>query len=188
MGCKIRGIRTSTENITPADPDPSIRWVKIEWVDYGLEETQILDWLNYFGEQAGELTEDVYPNSDSDADPFGKGTYSFKMRLRTDIPQLLPMWGKRIRVYNRGIQKLCSNCFEPTQGATASQRRSRGPDTCSTSWKDTVKFLVTFTGGGVRLLMTNLAQSSKTMRRMKYKNNHQPNNTREHSPKPPAQK
>ena len=66
-----------------------------------------------YGERAEELTEDIYPNSDSDADPLCMGTYSIKMRLRKDIPQLLPMWGKRIRVYHRGVQKLCNNCYGP---------------------------------------------------------------------------
>ena len=111
LGCKIRGIRSGSETTNQPDPDPNIRWVKVEWVNYTLEKTDILDWLNYFGEQAGDLTEDVHQNSDSDADPFGMGTYSIKMRLRQDIPQLLPMWGKRVRIYHRGIQKLCSNCF-----------------------------------------------------------------------------
>ena len=115
LNCKIRGIRTGNANINPEDPDPNIRWVKIEWVDYALEETEILDWLNHFGKQAGQLTEDVHPNSDSDADPVGNGTYSIKMQLRRDIPQLIPMWGKRVRIYHRGVQKLCSNCTPKTK-------------------------------------------------------------------------
>jgi hypothetical protein len=114
LGCKIRGLRAGNDGAgmnNEPDPDPSIRWVKIEWINYQLEEHQVLDWLNYFGEQAGQLSEDIHPNSDSDADPIGNGTFSIKMRLRTDIPQLLPMWGKRVRIYHRGVQKLCSNCF-----------------------------------------------------------------------------
>ena len=67
-----------------------------------------------FGEKAGELTEDVHlmpPNSDSEADVLCTGTYSIKMRLRTDMPQIILMCGKRIPIYHKGIQKLCSNCF-----------------------------------------------------------------------------
>ena len=115
LGCKIRGLRTGNQGANgqdnEADQDPSVRWVKIEWVDYAIEEKRILDWLDYFGEPAGELSEDIHPNSDSDADLIGNGTFSIKMRLKRDIPQLLPMWGKRIRIYHRGVQKLCSNCF-----------------------------------------------------------------------------
>ena len=100
LGCKIRGLRTGNQGANgqdnEADQDPNVRWVKIEWVDYTIEEKRILDWLDYFGEQAGELSEDIHPNSDSDADLIGNGTFSIKMRLKRDIPQLLPMWGKRI--------------------------------------------------------------------------------------------
>ena len=109
--CKIGGIRSSSHQVEESDPDPSVRWVKIEWTEYSLGENQILDWLELFGEKAGELTEDLQHYSDSDADPLGSGTYSIKMRLRKEIPQLLPMWGRRIRIYYRGVQKLCTNCF-----------------------------------------------------------------------------
>ena len=116
LACKIKGIRTpgNEGGFNEPDTDPNIRWVKIEWADYGLKEEQILAWLEIFGEKAGELTEDLHPmppNSDSESEPYCTGTYSIKMRLRTDMPQIIPMCGKRIRVYHKGIQKLCSNCF-----------------------------------------------------------------------------
>ena len=113
FGCKISGIRSAGEPFTQADSDPSIRWLKIEWAEYSVEKAQIVEWLAMYGEPVNELTEDVHPNSDSDADQFGTGTYSIKMRLTKEVPQLLPMWGKRIRVYYRGVQKLCPNCFGP---------------------------------------------------------------------------
>ena len=37
LGCKILGICTGTNKFMEADPDPNIRWAKIEWVDYGLQ-------------------------------------------------------------------------------------------------------------------------------------------------------
>jgi hypothetical protein len=33
------------------------------------------------------------------------------MKLERDMPQLIPMHGKRIRPYYRGIIKRCTNCF-----------------------------------------------------------------------------
>jgi hypothetical protein len=111
FGCKINGIRKTYDTITEADPDPNIRWVKIEWAEYSVQEKHILEWLEMYGEAASELSEDVHPNSDSDADPVGNGTFSIKMRLNKEIPQLLPMRGRRIRVYYRGVTKLCPNCF-----------------------------------------------------------------------------
>ena len=116
LACKIKGIRTpgNEGEFHEPDSDPNIRWVKIEWADYGLTEEQIVAWMEVFGEKAGELTEDLHPmppNSDSEAEAYCSGTYSIKMRLRTDMPQIIPMCGKRIRVYHKGIQKLCTNCF-----------------------------------------------------------------------------
>ena len=112
LSCKIKGIRTDTDFPQESnDDDPNVRWVKVEWCDWSVEEADILAWLELFGTPIGLLTEDLYPDTDSDTDPTGAGTYSIKMKLHSNIPQLLPMWGKRIRVYHRGIQKLCTNCF-----------------------------------------------------------------------------
>ena len=110
IDCKIRGIRASGQTLPP-DADPSTRWVKVEWSEYSLRKDQMMAWLELYGEKAGELSEDVHPDSDSDVAPIGSGTYSVKMKLKKDIPQMLPMFGKRIRVYYRGVQKLCTKCF-----------------------------------------------------------------------------
>lgn len=42
---------------------------------------------------------------------FDFGTFSVKMKLHKDIPQFLPMHGKKIRIYYRNMTKLCTNCF-----------------------------------------------------------------------------
>ena len=55
------------------------------------------------------------------------------MRLKTDIPQIIPMCGKRIRVYHKGIQKLCTNCFG------AHQRRN-----CRSSKVPWIKYVLNF--------------------------------------------
>ena len=72
------------------------------------------------GHVVSEITEDrVNLDSESDSDEgevgegftVGTGTYSVKMRLYSDLPQFVPIHGKRIRLYYRGIRKLCTNCF-----------------------------------------------------------------------------
>ena len=126
LQCKIKGIRSNYDNQSEEqDSDPEVRWVKIEWCDYGVEEHEILAWLEQFGEVIGHLTEDTYPDSDSDGDPTGNGTYTVKMKLHSPIPQLLPMWGKRIRIYYRGVQKLCPRCFgnHPRKHCSSEKRR-----------------------------------------------------------------
>ena len=128
LQCKIKGIRSDYSDQmdrSDEDTDQNVRWVKIEWCDWAIEEHEILAWLEQFGETIGHITEDIYPDSDSDGDPTGNGTFTVKMKLHTPIPQLLPMWGKRIRIYYRGIQKLCSRCFgnHPRKNCRSAKRR-----------------------------------------------------------------
>ena len=79
-----------------------------------MEEQQIVTWLSHFGEVKSKISEDTHGgsgDSDDDLPPVGNGIYSVKMKLTSDMPQLIPMHGKRIRLYYRGITKRCTNCF-----------------------------------------------------------------------------
>ena len=44
FGCKINGIRTGSfeETAAESDPDPNVRWVKVEWVEYAVQEIRYL--------------------------------------------------------------------------------------------------------------------------------------------------
>ena len=114
MKCKIRGIR-KTQRGDKNYVDTGIRWVKIEGNDWRIEKGKMLEWLSYFGEIRSDLTEDVHEgseDSEDDLQPVGLGVYSVKMKLRRDIPQFIPMDGRRIRIYYRTIVKRCTNCFQ----------------------------------------------------------------------------
>jgi hypothetical protein len=114
LQCKIRGIRTNQNSRTDNYQDEGFRWVKVEGCEYRLEEKQIVDWLSHFGEVKSEISEDTHEGSDDSGDdlpPVGNGIYSVQMKLTRDMPQLIPMHGKRIRLYYRGIIKRCTNCF-----------------------------------------------------------------------------
>ena len=109
--CRILGIR-SMQSVTHSDsPGSDVRWVKIEGCEYTLEDQQIIDWLKLYGDPISSICEDIHEDSDSDGEPIGNGTYSVKMKLIKDIPQFLPMYGRRIRIYYKGITKLCTKCF-----------------------------------------------------------------------------
>jgi hypothetical protein len=61
-----------------------------------------------------EILEDTHEDSDDSSDdlpPVGNGIYSVQMKLKQDMPQLVPIHGKRVRLYYRGIVKRCTNCF-----------------------------------------------------------------------------
>ena len=74
--------------------------------------------MGQLGEVLLEITEDrVKLDSDSEGeDPttgytIVNGIYSVKMKLTTDLPQFVPICGKIICLYYRGITKMCTNCL-----------------------------------------------------------------------------
>jgi len=85
--------------------------VKIEGCDYRVSKEMILSWLGLYGEVLSDVVEDVFEDSEDSEGTNATGIYSVKMKLSDDIPQLLPMDGRRIKVYYRGISKLCTSCF-----------------------------------------------------------------------------
>ena len=89
-----------------------VRWIKLENCEYAVNQEQMVEWMKLYGQPLSLLGEDMYPDSeDSEAGPLGNGTYSIKMKLERDIPQFLPMHGRKIRVYFKNMTKLCSNCY-----------------------------------------------------------------------------
>jgi hypothetical protein len=117
LKCKIRGIRTEQRVHGEAYEDTGLRYVKVEGCEYRVEKEQIISWLSNFGEIKSELTEDVYEESDDSENdmPLGNGIYSVRMKIARDMPQFIPMHGKRVRLYYRGIVKRCTNCFQQHQ-------------------------------------------------------------------------
>ena len=73
--------------------DDSTRIVMIVGCDYRLLESEILDWLELFGEILSEIREEVYEDKDApntgDLPSVGNGTYVVKMRLMKDLPNII---------------------------------------------------------------------------------------------------
>ena len=114
IGCKIRGIRwkqqtTSTLQNQPKEDGRSL--VKIEGCDYRVPEDQILEWLSYYGKVESNIEEDYFVDDRETGGNNRTGNYSVLMSLSGDIPQLLPMAGRRVKIYHKGIKKLCTKCF-----------------------------------------------------------------------------
>ena len=57
------------------------------------------------------------------------------MEIRNPIPQFLPMDGKRIKIYHKGIKKWCTNCFKATNQKI---KQLPLPDTSKEKWKKVV--------------------------------------------------
>jgi len=131
VGCGIKGIREKAVEFRSRETS-RYTFVKIEGAEYQLKEETVKRWLSNFGtlmddivedeeklcvegEEGGELKEIVNHT----------GTYTAKMALNKPIPHLLPMDGKRIKIYYRGISKLCGNCFRQGHKRETCQRIKR---------------------------------------------------------------
>ena len=114
IGCKIRGIRWQPNTVSafenPKEDDGSTV-VKIEGCDYMVPEEQIMTWLAHYGEFCSELEEDLFKDDQETGGNNRTGNYSVVMRLEHKIPQLIPMNGRRVKIYHKGIDKLCTRCF-----------------------------------------------------------------------------
>ena len=114
IGCKIKGIRWQPNTVSAFEnpkPDDGRTLVKIEGCDYQVPEEHILTWLSHYGEAKSELEEDLFKDSNETGGNNRTGNYSIMMILEHKIPQLLPMNGRRVKIYHRGIEKLCTKCF-----------------------------------------------------------------------------
>ena len=114
IGCKIRGIRWKqpTESAFESEPkDDSKTLVKIEGCEHRIPKEQILAWLTLYGTVESDLEEDYFVDTKETEATNRTGNYSVLMTLDYKIPQLIPMAGRRIKIYHRGIDKLCTKCF-----------------------------------------------------------------------------
>jgi hypothetical protein len=140
--------------------------VKVEGCEYRLEENQILEWLSYFGEVKTNLFEDTHEESDDSSDdlpPVGNGIYSVKMKLTKDMPQLIPMHGKRVRLYYRGITKRCTNCFGTHQRKQSRMKKSLGSTTSSSLLRSTLTFPRSCTESGQTWQKSFVQKARKTL-------------------------
>jgi hypothetical protein len=114
--CSIRGVREEGTAV-----NHRYTWVKVEGAEYQVEPETIRKWLLNYGTLMTELTEDKLDFDVSSEEEelyqgveLKTGIYSIQMEIRNPIPQFLPMDGKRIKIYHKGIKKWCTNCFKAT--------------------------------------------------------------------------
>lgn len=102
---------------------PWTRWVKIEGTGFQTNREKIRAVLSAFGTLESHFeTEtksfiDDEPQSDDENDEpkevtIATGKLSIKMIIDEPIPQYIPCDGKKLKVHYRGIEKLCTKCFE----------------------------------------------------------------------------
>ena len=123
IGCKIFGLRRPgsgpqyQDQSTPfsMDQDNGIRKIQIQGCEYRIPKETLIEYLSNFGEIVSDIKEALFddggdPNAAEDGTN-RTGNYNVKIKLNQDIPQLVPILGKRIKVHYPGVQRLCTNCF-----------------------------------------------------------------------------
>ena len=115
--CKIKGVRQrrtfndGDQQQGEEEQEQNVYNVKVSGCDYSIEEEEVVEWLKMYGETFGRLNENFFFDPNPAAKRIGDGTYTIKMRLDRQIPQFLPMYGKKIKIEHRSIQVLCTNCY-----------------------------------------------------------------------------
>ena len=118
---RIRGVRPVSGVGTFVKGDNTR--IKIKNCKWSLDENDIKEWLNYYGSVITPITEETHRESDDetsedddeeeqDCPPLGTGNLWVTMKLAWDIPQFLPMMGRKIEIYHRGIKQTCVNCYQ----------------------------------------------------------------------------
>jgi len=110
-------------NLKGVKPKPSqaevesTKWIRFEDVSWLVEKNKIVAWMKHYGivmtdvEETCDKVFDEVDDSDDDDVPLGTGVWSIKIRMTKQLPQYLPMCGKKIKVYYKGIAKQCTNCY-----------------------------------------------------------------------------
>ena len=95
--------------------DDGTRWVRIIGCEFRLTESEILSWLSCFGEVLSEISEEPFESDglDPDLNPVGNGTYFVRMKLTRDMPNWLPMFGRKICIDFPGVRRQCNGCYGP---------------------------------------------------------------------------
>jgi hypothetical protein len=158
---KIRGLR-----IPVKDQEGKLnttRWVKLENCQWAFGEEKVVDWLSKYGKLLTPLEEEEHnfgsEDEDDCKDAVGTGNLSAKMTIEKDIPQFLPMLGRKVKIYYRGITKLCINCYKPGHMKKECQNETVGWIDYVEKFKEEHDFPDEMYGNWVRVL--NLHKNKK---------------------------
>ena len=106
---KIKGLRSPNQDRYqtrqhkaphPSRQDDGTREVKIFGCEYRVQKQALVDFQGHYGDLVSNIVEELFDDG-SDGDPVTEGTnhtgtYVFKVKLNRDIPELVPISGKRI--------------------------------------------------------------------------------------------
>ena len=89
--------------------------MKFEGFEWKVPKEQIISWLRHFETIESELEEDFFIDKKERESTNRTGNYSVLMKLEANLPQLIPMNGRQIKIYHKGIIKLTPTALEITE-------------------------------------------------------------------------
>ena len=93
-----------------------IKELKIDDCNCELSMAEPKDWLSIYCSMESDIQEEAVPGGGDDGIVVGTGVYLVRARLRRLIPNLIPMYGLKIRITYPGVKKQCSKCFGNHKG------------------------------------------------------------------------
>ena len=120
--CKIRGLKDPNQVKTvrhTAPPntnqDDGTRKVLVQGCEYRIPKEVLVEFLSFYGVLVEDLTEELFDDGGSPDNELAgtnrTGNYIARIKLRCDIPEWVPIRGKRIKIIYPGIRRLCTGCF-----------------------------------------------------------------------------
>jgi hypothetical protein len=90
------------------------------------------------------------------------------MKLKKDIPQFLPMMGRKVQVYYRGITKVCINCYQPGHINKTCKNPSVGWIDYIHKFKEEHNFSDELYGNWIKILDLHKIRKEKKMQRKQH--------------------
>jgi hypothetical protein len=134
--CKIIGLRNQdtkrNDPIQHQKLDDGTRKVQIQGCHYRVPKATLLGFFACYGEVKSDIKEQLFDDgrdpNDAEDGINRSGNYIVKIKLGRDIPQFVPILGRRIKVHYPGIRKQSTNCFGPHPKLACQSRGLNWPD------------------------------------------------------------
>jgi hypothetical protein len=126
--CDVRGVGyvpdgAHRERRIESASGPWIRWVKIEGTGFETNREKLSKVLSAFGDIETPFETETLTFTDDEPEPddddeekkitISTGKLSVRMIINDAIPQYIPCDGKKLKIYYRGIDKMCTKCYGP---------------------------------------------------------------------------
>ena len=102
--------------------------IGITGCEYKVSAERLKSALSHWGEIVSEPKEEVFSGPLDQDGTNRTGVYLMRIKLKQEIPELIPLDGLRIKIIHHPIKKLCTRCFEPHLRKDCDEEKKTGFD------------------------------------------------------------